>query len=73
MGSQAGGSMIINRYDHQNIKNKIGGYMIPSPSRPLESREQQFERAKAELLVHLKRQIEQVDGFTFADLGKKVS
>jgi hypothetical protein len=68
-----GKAMALTRYEHENIKSKIDGYMIPSRERPLETREQQFERAKAELLGHLKRQIEQVEAFTFADLSKKVS
>ncbi|MFG0925975.1 hypothetical protein ACF8SB_09820 [Pseudomonas sp. CJQ_8] len=47
--------------------------MIPSRERPLETREDQFERAKAELLGHLRLQIERVEEFSFADMRKKVS
>lgn len=65
--------MSLNRYEHENIKSKIHGYMVPSPSRPLESREQMFDRAKAELLGHLKHQLAQVENFTFPDMTKKVS
>lgn len=68
-----GKTMSLNRYEHETIKHKIDGYMIPSRDQALETREQQFERAKAELLGHLKRQIEQVEGFTIADMSKKVS
>ena len=65
--------MALNRYEHENIRHKIDGYMIPSRERPLESREDQFERAKAELLWHLRLQIEHVEGFSFADMRKRVS
>lgn len=64
--------MSLNRYEHENIKHKIAGYMTPSRDLPLETEEQLFDRAKAELLGHLSRQIEQVREFTFQDLSKKV-
>ncbi|MGE8436780.1 MAG: hypothetical protein ACN6P2_09610 [Pseudomonas palmensis] len=65
--------MSLNRYDHENIRQKIHGYMIPSRERPMETREEQFERAKVELLGHLRLQIAHVEGFSFADMRKKVS
>lgn len=65
--------MSLNRYDHENIRRKIDGYMIPSRERPLETRKEQFERAKAELLGHLRLQIAHVEGFSFADMRKEVS
>lgn len=65
--------MALNRYEHENVKHKIHGYMITSRELPLETRPEMFERAKAELLNALKTQIEQVEGFTFADMSKKVS
>ncbi|WP_267399024.1 hypothetical protein [Pseudomonas sp. GM_Psu_2] len=63
--------MTLNRYEHQQIKNLIDGYMVGT--RPLETREQEFERAKTELLGHLERQIDQVKQFAYSDMGKKVS
>ncbi|WP_277594368.1 hypothetical protein [Pseudomonas chlororaphis] len=63
----------LNRYDHDNVKNLIGGYMVTSKSKPQETRVEQFSRAKAELIGHLERQLQQVKGFTFSDLSKNVS
>lgn len=65
--------MIFGRYEHENIKDKVEGYMVPSPSLPNETREQQFARAKSELLTHLRRQIERVEAFGYEDMAKKVS
>lgn len=65
--------MLLNRYDHQTVKNLIYGYMSPSPSNPLESREDEFNRAKVELVNNLSRRIDQVEAFSFSDLAKKVS
>lgn len=62
--------MSLNRYERENIKDKIAGYMVPASSRPQETHEQQFERAKAELLKHLKRQIVQVEAFDYTDMKK---
>lgn len=63
--------MSLNRYEHATIKHKIDGYMVGR--HPTETREQEFEKAKAELLVNLKREIQQVEAFTYADLSKKPS
>lgn len=63
--------MSLNRYEHANIKNKISGYMVGR--HPTETREQEFQKAKAELLGHLKREIQQVENFTYDDLSKKPS
>ena len=63
--------MSLNRYEHANIKNKISGYMFGR--HPTETREQEFQKAKTELLGHLKREIQQVEGFTYGDLSKKPS
>ena len=63
----------LNRYEHENTKNLIDGYMVPSRAHPVESREHQFCRAKAELITHLERQLEQVKGFSYSDMQKKVS
>ena len=65
--------MVLNRYDHQTVKHLIDGYMITSPSNPLEKREDTFNRAKAELLTNLRRRINQVEDFEFMDMTKKVS
>lgn len=65
--------MSLNRYDHENIRRKIDGYMIPSRERPMETREEQFDRAKAELLGHLRLQIAYVEGFSYSDMRRKVS
>ena len=63
--------MSLNRYDHARVKHSIDGYMIPG--RPGETREQEFDRAKAELLNQLSIYIEKVKEFTFTDMTKKVS
>lgn len=63
--------MNLNRYDHENIKHSIDGYMVGR--HPTETREQEFNKAKAELLAQLKLRIEQIQVFTFADMSKKVS
>lgn len=63
----------LNRYVHQNTKDLIGGYMVRSKSRPLETHEQQFHRAQRELVANLERQLEQVKRFSYDDMLKKVS
>jgi hypothetical protein len=63
--------MALNRYDHDRVKHSIDGYMIPGS--PRETREQEFDRAKANLLAQLADYIEKVRGFTFCDMTKKVS
>lgn len=65
--------MKLNRYEHEQVKDLISGYMIPSAGKPQENREEEFERAKSELLTALALRIEQVKGFAFPDLAKKVS
>lgn len=65
--------MPLNRYEHAQLKSLIDGYMIPSTRKPHEAREEEFERAKAELIDALSQRIKQVEGFAFADLSKKVS
>lgn len=69
MGSEEGGGM--NRYEHARAKEKITGYMVGR--HPTETREKEFDKAKSELLHHLKREIEQVESFSYEDLSKKVS
>ncbi|MBM3105570.1 hypothetical protein IIE18_10505 [Pseudomonas sp. V1] len=61
----------LTRYEHENLKNLIDGYMIPT--RPIETREQQFNRAKAELITNLERQLQRIRAFTYADMVKKMS
>lgn len=61
----------MNRYEHARAKEKITGYMVGR--HPTETREQEFEKARAELLGHLRREIEQVEAFTYSDLSKKIS
>ncbi|MFV3332582.1 hypothetical protein ACNFIA_16720 [Pseudomonas sp. NY15437] len=63
----------LNRYDHEKAKRLVDGYMVPSREAPLEGREQQFDRAKAELVSHLELQLKQVQGFSYQDYTKKVS
>ncbi len=63
----------LSRYEHENAKNLIDGYMVDSRLNPLEPREQQFNRAKAELIAQLERQLEQVKTFCYSDMQKKVS
>ncbi|MGP0171288.1 hypothetical protein ACSVIJ_05320 [Pseudomonas sp. NCHU5208] len=63
----------LNRFEHENTKNLIDGYMVPSRATPQESREQQFDRAKGELIAQLERQLEQVKSFSYIDMQKKVS
>ncbi len=63
----------LNRYEHDNAKRLIEGYMVPSRAHPQESRQQQFDRAKSELIAQLERQLEQVKSFSYGDMQKKVS
>jgi len=63
--------MITNRYEHARAKEKISGYMVGRHQ--TETREQEFEKAKAELLHHLRREIKQVEAFKYEDLSKKIS
>ncbi|HBO6305174.1 TPA: hypothetical protein L4741_004745, partial [Pseudomonas aeruginosa] len=63
----------LNRYDHEKAKRLIDGYMVPSHQSPQEGHEQQFDRAKAELISHLELQLKQVQSFSYQDYTKKVS
>ncbi|MBF3348278.1 hypothetical protein HKW91_42445, partial [Pseudomonas aeruginosa] len=63
----------LNRYDHEKAKRLIDGYMVRSRQSPQEGHEQQFDRAKAELISHLELQLKQVQGFSYQDFTKKVS
>jgi hypothetical protein len=63
--------MSLNRYEHAWVKEKISGYMVGR--HPTETHEQEFGKAKAEMLVQLKRQIEQVEAFDYSELIKKYS
>jgi hypothetical protein len=51
----------LSRYELQNAVEKVAGYLI---RRPLEAFEPAFDRAKAECLSHLRRQIECVESLT---------
>ncbi|HHH9443064.1 TPA: hypothetical protein ACP32N_005052 [Pseudomonas aeruginosa] len=64
-------SAILTRYDQEMAKRLIDGYMVPSCSAPQETHEQQFVRAKAELITHLELQLKQVMDFTYQDFTKK--
>lgn len=61
--------MALNRYEHEQIKNQIDGYMIGRLSG--ESSELHFYRAKAELITNLERHLELVRTFTPSDFFKK--
>lgn len=61
--------MTLNRYEHEQIKNQIDGYMIGR--RPGESFEIYFERSKAELISNLEKHIELVKSFDQSDFLKK--
>ena len=66
--------MSLNRYEHLRVVGLIDGYMIGSATTPnVIDREAEFVRAKNELLGHLRRQIKQVEAFTFQDMSKQVS
>ena len=61
--------MTLNRYEHEEIKNKINGYMVLK--RPGETHEQLFLRAKDELISNMKDRLEKVLAFKFVDYCKK--
>lgn len=54
--------MDLDRYQRHNAAMKIEGYFFP---RPLEETEKAFERARAEAVSHLRRQLEQVEQISF--------
>lgn len=60
----------MNQYEIERIMHQIDGYMIPSPSKPLETFNASFERAKAELVKNLKHHLSQVEAFTIEDWRK---
>lgn len=55
--------MDLDRYQRHNAAMKIEGYFFP---KPLEAPEKAFERARAEAVDHLKRQLQQVESIDFA-------
>lgn len=59
----------LGRYEQSNARDKVFGYLVSR--RPLETAEQEFERAKAECLKHLKVQIEQIECMAFSDFPVK--
>jgi len=72
MGSQAGGCVnwaALGRYEQSNARDKVFGYMVSR--KPMETAEQEFERAKAECLKHLRIQMEQIECMSFADFPAK--
>ncbi len=54
--------MEINRYEREQIKNQIDGYMTSHRC---------FERAKAELISNLEKHLERVKSFDKSDFLKK--
>jgi hypothetical protein len=60
----------LTRYDHENIRNLIDGYMVHRG--PTESSEDFFQRAKDELTLNLELRLAQVRAYTFADFTKKL-
>jgi len=58
----------MNRYEKENAVMKVDGYflMIGPTAKP----STEFERAKAECLVHLQRQIESIKELSFEDFAK---
>jgi hypothetical protein len=69
MGREAGGSMRLGRYEVENIKNQIFGYMISKNFN--ETHEQWFERAKKELLMNLRKHVEHVEAFDYSEYVKR--
>lgn len=64
--------MKLNRYEHVEIRDKIYGYMIPSVANPLETKKQEFERAKEELILNLSKLLKNIENFTFDDYISKI-
>lgn len=60
--------MALSRYDKENAVMKIDGYflMLHSTIKP----SSEFERAKAECLSHLMRQISTVESLSFEEFAK---
>lgn len=63
--------IIVNRFEHEKIKQMIEGYIIPA--NPQESREAKFERAKANLIMNRKHELEQIEAFLLSDMTRVVS
>jgi len=62
-----------NRYQVANAREKIAGYYNPaSHESALGKHEQAFDRAKAECLIHLRRQIESIENMTFDTFKARV-
>jgi len=55
----------MNRYELQNAASKIEGYLVP---RHPETADNAMERARAECLIHLRRQIECVEAITLPQI-----
>lgn len=56
----------MDRYALRNAVDKVEGYYDPAPHEVALGKQQDaFMRAKAECLVHLRRQIEQIESLTF--------
>ena len=63
----------MDQYEIAHIMHQIDGYLIPSPSKPLESFDSAFDRAKAELVKNLEHHLAQVKTFTIEDWRKHQS
>ncbi|MDO8728677.1 MAG: hypothetical protein Q7K26_02150 [bacterium] len=60
----------IDRYELANACEKIDGYYNPSPSESaLKKYEQTFDRAKAECVMHLEKQLADVKSIEFSNFG----
>ncbi|MGF6996796.1 hypothetical protein [Paraburkholderia sp. GAS32] len=54
------------RYEVENAREKINGYYEPTPyERTTGKQAEAFDRAKAECVMHLQRQLALVEGMTF--------
>lgn len=60
----------LGRYEQANARDKVHGYVVSR--RPLETAEQEFDRAKAECLKNLKAQMDQIECMPFAEFRAKV-
>lgn len=60
--------MLLSRYEKENAVMKIDGYflMLHPTTKPLD----EFERAKDECLLHLKRQINTIESLSFEEFAK---
>ena len=55
----------------ENAVYLIGGYYLPRPQERDNQLEQAFDRAKAELLENLKRQIEDIEATSYEQFSNK--